>query len=75
MMENIKGIIPDTTDMPAENPVKEAATEFDMIVSLIWFPFRMYILDGSIKFFRVEELVVMEREGGNFECDVINVLL
>ncbi|MFS7974731.1 hypothetical protein Hanom_Chr10g00872171 [Helianthus anomalus] len=47
-----------------ENPVRDAAIVFDMIVSLIWFPFRMYVLDGSTDFFRVEELVVMEIEEG-----------
>ena len=38
--------------------------EFDIVVRMIWFPFRMYLLDGSTEFFRVEELVVMEREEG-----------
>uniref|UniRef100_A0A251U1I3 Uncharacterized protein n=1 Tax=Helianthus annuus TaxID=4232 RepID=A0A251U1I3_HELAN len=50
--------------MPIENPVRDVATESDIVVSLIWFPFRMYLLDGSTEFLRVEELVVMEREEG-----------
>ncbi|MFS8023129.1 hypothetical protein Hanom_Chr16g01447821 [Helianthus anomalus] len=43
--------------MPADSPDIDATMEFDMLVSLIWFSFRVYIIDGSIEFLRVEELV------------------
>uniref|UniRef100_A0A251TZI9 Uncharacterized protein n=1 Tax=Helianthus annuus TaxID=4232 RepID=A0A251TZI9_HELAN len=60
-MENMS-IIPDTANKPVENPVRDAAIVFDIVVRMFRFPFRMYVLDGSTEFFRVEELVVMESE-------------
>ncbi|MFS8017245.1 hypothetical protein Hanom_Chr15g01378111 [Helianthus anomalus] len=57
--------------MLAENPVRDATMEFDMIVILIWFPFRMYVLDGSTDFFRVEELVIWIERTDEFVCAVI----
>ncbi|MFS7973728.1 hypothetical protein Hanom_Chr09g00860091 [Helianthus anomalus] len=48
--------------MSAENPETDVTMEFDMLVNLIWFPFRVCVNDGSTEFFRVEKLVVMEIE-------------
>ncbi|MFS8017246.1 hypothetical protein Hanom_Chr15g01378121 [Helianthus anomalus] len=58
-------------DMLAETLVRDATMEFDMIVSLVWFPFRMYVLDGSTKFFRVEELIIWIARRDEFVCDVM----
>ncbi|MFS8028913.1 hypothetical protein Hanom_Chr16g01516141 [Helianthus anomalus] len=50
--------------MLTKNPDTDATMEFDMMVRMIWFPFRMYGLYGSTEFFSVEELVVVERDEG-----------
>ncbi|XP_021989812.1 receptor-like protein kinase ANXUR2 isoform X1 [Helianthus annuus] len=39
--------IPVIADMPAENPVSDAAIEFDMLVKMIWFLLRVQSNDGD----------------------------
>ncbi|KAF5811806.1 hypothetical protein HanXRQr2_Chr04g0185671 [Helianthus annuus] len=63
-MEKHVKTIPVRVDSPTDSPDTDAVIEFDMLVSLIWFPFRVYIINGSTEFFSVEELVNGRERGG-----------
>ena len=48
IMENMNNI-PVTADRPAENPVRDAAIEFDILVRMIWFLLRVLTDDGDLE--------------------------